>query len=233
MLHICVDKIIIDTRQQFSIKPQEALAWRAEWLRKGRSDVMPSGSEDFGHCWSQCVLLPLQERTRTIAASCQRLIIGCIVTVVFQRLHLDACSKLACCVFGAILCVVPSLFGYTNLSEWESWIERQQNRCFQNNTRWKCENNSFFFWDARLFLQGYPWLKCSSSHLVLKARSARSSVLYVITGARNNQLNIRCFTFTDKNGICSRNDGGSKRPKREAPGVQHVPGDAGDVQQQS
>jgi len=70
---------------------------------------MTLGSQDFGHCRFQYDLLPPRVRTRTIAASCQRLLIVCTATIILQRLHLDACSKLAFSVFSAILCTVPSI----------------------------------------------------------------------------------------------------------------------------
>jgi len=119
MRYICLDKIIMVTRQQFFIQPQKAWQERAERLWKGRSDVMALGSQDFGHCWFQCGLLLPRVRTCTIAASCQRLITVCTATIILQRLHLDACSKLAFCVFSAILRTAPSII---RLYEFK-WVE--------------------------------------------------------------------------------------------------------------
>ena len=148
-------------------------------MRKGRSDVMALVSQDFGHSWFQCCLLLPRVRTRTIAASCQRWL-------------QSAPPRLSCsgytwtrAVSSLFVCLVRFcsqcrlLFGYTNLSEWESWLERQQNKVISKQYTLKVWEQFYLFQSRSVISSRLLLTKVHFFASGLEARSAPNSVLSV------------------------------------------------------
>jgi len=128
MLYVCLDKIIVVTRQQFFIQPQKA--WQEGLSGWGKAGVTSwhwapktSDTAGFSAVYSYLeygrVQLP-RAASGWLQSAPPRLSYSCYTWT-------RAVSSLFACLVRFCAQCLP-LFGYTNLSEWESWIERQQNK---------------------------------------------------------------------------------------------------------